>query len=68
MFNKLNNTHSFILENNCLSNNTGGNYLYANSTSDVNVDNGYIEQVSQNEPMRKEFLWSEALLAGTQSS
>ncbi|WP_239451157.1 right-handed parallel beta-helix repeat-containing protein [Methanosarcina horonobensis] len=68
IFNKLNNTHSFILENNCLSNNTGGNYLYANSTSDVNVDNGYIEQVSQNEPMRKEFLWSEALLAGTQSS
>ncbi|WP_410508009.1 right-handed parallel beta-helix repeat-containing protein [Methanosarcina hadiensis] len=65
IFNKLNNTHSFILENNCLSNNTGGNYLYANSTSDVNVDNGYVEQVSKSESMRKEFRWTEALSAGT---
>ncbi|HIH74807.1 MAG TPA: hypothetical protein HA306_06370, partial [Methanosarcina sp.] len=65
IFNKLNNTHEFILENNCLSNNTGGNYLYANSTSDVNFDNGYVEQVSKNESMRKEFPWKEALSAGT---
>ena len=64
IFNKLNNTHSFILENNCLSNNAGGNYLYANSTSDVNVDKGYVEQVIKNESMRKEFPWSEALYAG----
>ena len=28
IYNKLRNTHSFILENNCLSNNAGGNYLY----------------------------------------
>ena len=66
VFNKLNNTHSFILENNCLSNNAGGNYLYADSTSDVNVDNGYVEQVSKNESMMKGFLWSEALSAGPQ--
>ena len=64
IFNKLNNTHSFILENNCLSNNAGGNYLHADSISDVNVDNGYVEQVSKNESMRKGFPWSEALFAG----
>ncbi|WP_229387496.1 right-handed parallel beta-helix repeat-containing protein [Methanosarcina sp. DH2] len=66
IFNKLNNTHSFILENNCLSNNAGGNYLYANSTSDVDVDNGYVEQVSKNESMRKKFPWNKALSAGPQ--
>ena len=66
VFNQLNNTHSFILENNCLSNNAGGNYLDANSTSDVNVDNGYVEQVSKNESMMKKFPWSEALSAGPQ--
>lgn len=65
ILNKLNNSHSFILENNCLSNNAAGNYLYANSTSDVNVDKGYVEQVSKNESMRKDFPWSEALSAGT---
>lgn len=65
IFNKLNNTHSFVLENNCLSNNIGGNYLYANSTSDINVNKGYVEQVNENESMRKDFPWSEALSAGT---
>ncbi len=64
VFNKLNGTHSFILENNCLSNNAGGNYLYANSTSDVNVDKGYVEQVIKNASMRKDFPWLEALSAG----
>jgi hypothetical protein len=66
IFNKLNKTHSFILENNCLSNNAAGNYLFANSTSDVNVDKGYVERVSNNESMRKDFPWSEALSAGPQ--
>jgi hypothetical protein len=65
-YNKLKNTHSFILENNCLSNNSGGNYLYANSTSDVKVDPGFVEQVSKNESMKKDFSWSEALSAGPQ--
>jgi hypothetical protein len=66
IYNKLRNTHSFILENNCLSNNAGGNYLYANSTSDVEVDPGFVEQVSKNESMKKDFRWSEALSAGLQ--
>jgi hypothetical protein len=66
IFNKLNGTHSFILENNCLSNNAGGNYMYANSTSDVKVDPGFVEQVSKNESMKKNFPWSETLSAGPQ--
>jgi Disaggregatase related len=66
IFNKLNGTHSFILENNCLSNNAGGSYAYTNSTSDVKVDPGYIEQVTKNESMKKDFPWSEALSAGPQ--
>ncbi|MGB9132258.1 MAG: right-handed parallel beta-helix repeat-containing protein [Methanosarcina sp.] len=66
IFNKLNNTHAFILENNCLSNNAGGNYLYTNSTSDVNVEKGYVEQVIENESLRKDFPWQEALYGGPQ--
>ena len=65
-YNKLKNTHSFILENNCLSNNAGGDYLYANSTSDVKVDNEFVEQIIKNESMRKNSPWSEALSAGPQ--
>jgi hypothetical protein len=66
LFNKLKSTHSFILENNCLSNNAGGNYMYASSTSDVDVDPGFVEKVSKNESLRKYFPWSEALSAGPQ--
>jgi hypothetical protein len=66
IYNKLKNTHSFILEKNCLSNNAGGNYMYASSTSDVDVDPGFVEKVSKNESMRKDFPWSEALSAGPQ--
>ncbi len=66
IFNNLNNTHSFILKNNCLSNNTGGNYMYASSTSDIEVDPGFVEQVSKNESMKKNFPWSEAMSAGPQ--
>jgi hypothetical protein len=64
VFNKLNRTHSFVLENNCLSNNAGGNYVYANSTSDVEVEEGYVEEVMENEALRKEFPWRRALDAG----
>lgn len=64
IYNKLRKTHSFILENNCLSNNAGRDYLFANSTSDVNIDPEFIEQVSKNESMRKNFPWIEALSAG----
>jgi hypothetical protein len=66
IFNELNNTHSFILENNCLSNNTGGNYIYADSTSDIEFDSGFVEQVSKSESLQKDFPWSEALSAGPQ--
>jgi hypothetical protein len=66
IFNKLNGTHSFILENNCLSNNAGGNYMYASSTSDVKVDPGFVEQVSKNESLRNNFSWRKALSAGPQ--
>jgi Disaggregatase related len=66
IYNKLRNTHSFILENNCLSNNAGGNYMFANSTTDVKVDPGFVEQVSKNDSMKKDFQWSEALSAGPQ--
>lgn len=64
IFNKLNKTHSFLLENNCLSNNKGGNYVYANSTSDVKVAPGFVEKVSKNESLKKDFPWVEALSAG----
>ena len=40
--------------------------MYANSTSDVEVDPGFVEQVSKNESMKKNFPWSEALSAGPQ--
>jgi hypothetical protein len=66
IYNKLKKTHSFILENNCLSNNAGGDYMYANSSSDIEVDPGFVEQVSKNESMRKDFPWIEALSAGPQ--
>jgi hypothetical protein len=62
----LNRTHSFILKNNCLSNNTGGNYVYANSTSDIEVYPGFVEQVSKNNSMENNFPWSEAMSAGPQ--
>lgn len=64
VYNELKYTHSFILENNCLSDNAGGNYEYANSTSDVEVDSGFIEKVSENDSMRKDFPWKEALSSG----
>lgn len=64
IYNKLKKTHSFIMENNCLSNNASGNYIYANSTSDIEVDPGFVEQVSKNESLRRNFPLIEALSAG----
>jgi Disaggregatase related len=66
IFNELNSTHSFILINNFLSNNTGGNYLYAGSTSDIKVYSGFAEQVSKNDSLKKDFPWNEALSSGPQ--
>ena len=66
IYNKLKNTHSFILENNCLSNSGGGDYMYASSTSDVKVDPEFVEHISKNESLRKNSPWNEALSAGPQ--
>ena len=42
--------------------------MYASSTSDIEVDPGFVEQVSKNESMKKNFPWSEAMSAGPQRS
>jgi uncharacterized membrane protein len=67
VYNKLKNTHSFILENNCLSSNVGGNYLGTNSTSDVEADSELAAKLSNNESLGNDFPWSEAMSAGPQT-
>lgn len=67
VYNKLRNTHSFILENNCLYNNAGGNYLGANSTSDVEADSEVAAKLSKNESLGEDFPWNEAMSAGPQT-
>jgi len=64
VYNKLKNTHSFVLESNCLSSNAGGNYLGANSTSDVEADAELMAKLSRNESLGEDFPWSEAVSAG----
>lgn len=66
VYNKLKNTHSFILENNCLFSNAGGNYLDANSTSDVEADSKLAVKLSSNESLGEDFPWNEAMSAGPQ--
>jgi hypothetical protein len=66
VFNNLSTNHSFILKNNCLSNNSGGNYMYENSTSDFEFHPGFVEQVSKNESMKEYFPWSRAISSGAQ--
>jgi Disaggregatase related/Pectate lyase superfamily protein len=48
IINYLPETHTFILENNCLYNNFGGNYKNANSTSDIYVDPLFVNQQNHN--------------------
>ncbi len=67
IYNKLKNTHSFILKNNCLSSNAGGNYMYASSTSDVEAGPELVEKMSKNESLGEDFSWSEAMSAGPQT-
>lgn len=64
MYNKLRSTHSFVLKNNCLSNNTGGNYKYTSSTSDVEADPELVTNLGKNESLREDSLWGEAMSAG----
>jgi len=44
VINYLPETHNFILENNCLYNNVGGNYKNANSTTDIYVDPVFVDK------------------------
>jgi uncharacterized membrane protein len=46
-YNKLKDTHSFILQNNCLLNNAGGNYMHASSTSDTEANPELIDQLDK---------------------
>ena len=68
VYNKLKSTHSFILQNNCLSSNAGGNYLGVNSTSDFEADSEIAAKLSNNESLGEDFPWSEAMSAGPQTS
>jgi len=68
IYNKLKSTHSFILKNNCFSNNAGGNYKYASSTSDVEADPDLATNLSKNNSSGEVSLWSEAMSAGPQRS
>ncbi|RXA18039.1 DNRLRE domain-containing protein [Methanosarcina sp. MSH10X1] len=67
IYNKLENTHSFNLENNCLSNNAGGNYLGASSTSDIEADPELAAKLNKNESLGEDFPWIEAMSAGPQT-
>ncbi|AKB74981.1 hypothetical protein MSLAZ_1720 [Methanosarcina lacustris Z-7289] len=44
VINYLPETHTFVLENNCLYNNSAGNYKNANSTTDIYVDPFFVDQ------------------------
>jgi hypothetical protein len=48
IINNLPDTHSFVLDNNCLYNNTGGSYKNASSTTDIYVDPLFVDQKNHN--------------------
>jgi hypothetical protein len=66
IYNKLKSTHSFALTNNCLASNSGGNYVDASSTTDVEADPKTAAQLSNNKSLGENFPWNEALSAGPQ--
>ncbi len=66
-YNKLKDTHSLTLQNNCLSNNAGGNYMHASSTSDTEVDPAIIEHLDKNgSSVLQNLPCEEAIKAGPQ--
>ncbi len=65
-YNKLKDTHSFVLQNNCLLNNAGGNYMYASSTSDTQADPALIEQLDKNGSSVQNLPCADALKVGPQ--
>ena len=48
IINNLPDTHTFMLDNNCLYNNTGGNYKNASSITDIYVDPLFADQKNHN--------------------
>ncbi len=48
VINYLPETHTVMLENNCLYNNTGGNYKNASSTTDIYADPLFADQKNHN--------------------
>lgn len=66
-YNKLKDTHSFTLQNNCLLNNVGGNYMFTSSTSDIEAAPALIEQLSGNgSSVLQNLPCAEAIKAGPQ--
>ncbi|KKG10341.1 hypothetical protein EO98_13550 [Methanosarcina sp. 2.H.T.1A.6] len=65
-YNKLENTHSFALQKNCLSNNAGGDYMYTSSTSDVQADPALIEQLEKNGSSVQNLPCADAMKVGPQ--
>jgi hypothetical protein len=46
VINYLPETHTFVLKNNCLYNNAGGNYINADSTTDIYADPLFVNQIN----------------------
>ncbi len=67
-YNQLEDSHSFILQNNCLLNNAGGNYMHAESTSDREATPELIEQLNKDDPSEIQDLpCAEAIKSGPQN-
>jgi hypothetical protein len=47
IMNAMSDTHTFILEYNCLYNNPGGNYINASSTTDIYADPLFVDRAKQ---------------------
>ncbi len=60
VYNLLTDTHSFVLQNNCFYNNTGGNYKGVNaSSSDINADPLFVDEGKHNYHLKsKEGHWN----------
>ena len=54
VINDLPKTHTIILENNCLYNNSGGNYINANSITDISTDPLFADQKNHDYHLKSE--------------
>jgi hypothetical protein len=66
VINYLPETHTFILENNCLYNNVGGNYINANSTTDIYANPSLINQKNYDYVLKSRIQRSHIIIAGVQ--